>query len=62
MNNSELQLEQIYETVCGENGMSRYLHYELIDRLNEMYDCYEWMCEYGDEIQMHNDLKELRGV
>ena len=38
MNNSELQLEAIYEMVYGDNGKGRFTHDELIDKLAELYD------------------------
>mgnify|MGYP000683334500 FL=1 len=37
----EYQLEEVYEIVFGDNGINRYDHDELKDKLNEMYDCYE---------------------
>jgi len=58
--NVTTQLEEVYEVVCGEDGINRYTHEELVDRLDEMYDCYIWIVEYGNELQMKSDLKEMR--
>lgn len=41
----ENQLEEIYETVFGDEGTNGYSHEELLDRLNEMYDCYEYVVD-----------------
>jgi len=50
------RLTDIYEIVFGDDGINRYTHDELKDKLNEMYDCYLWMCEYGNELKMKDDL------
>jgi hypothetical protein len=50
------RLTDIYEIVFGDDGINRYTHEELKDKLNEMYDCYLWMCEYGNELKMKDDL------
>ena len=50
------RLTDIYEIVFGDDGLNRYTHEELKDKLNEMYDCYLWMCEYGNELKMKDDL------
>jgi GH15 family glucan-1,4-alpha-glucosidase len=50
------RLTDIYEIVFGDDGITRYTHDELKDKLNEMYDCYLWMCEYGNELKMKDDL------
>ena len=39
------QLEQIYEAIVGEDGINRYDHEEIIDRIYEMYDCYQYVVE-----------------
>jgi hypothetical protein len=31
-------LKEVYEMVYGDNGINRYTHSELIERLGEMYD------------------------
>ena len=50
------RLTDIYEIVFGDDGINRYTHEELKDKLNELYDCYLWMCEYGNELKMKDDL------
>ena len=50
------RLTDICEIVFGDDGINRYTHDELKDKLNEMYDCYLWMCEYGNELKMKDDL------
>ena len=61
MTEPEYQLPEVYEVVFGDRGVDCYTHDELMTMLNEMYDCYEWMCEYGSELQMKDDLQKLRG-
>lgn len=39
------QLEEIYEVVVGDDGINRYTHEEIIDRLKEMYDCYKYVID-----------------
>ena len=46
------QLDEIYESMVGDNGRERYTHEEIIDLVKEYYDCYKWMCEH--------DLTKLR--
>jgi hypothetical protein len=53
---SDKRFADIYEIVFGDDGINRYTHEELKDKLNEMYDCYLWMCEYGNELKMKDDL------
>ena len=36
----ELELEDVYEHVFGDDAINRYSHDELITRLDEMYDAY----------------------
>jgi hypothetical protein len=38
-------LSEIYEAVFGIDGIDRYTHGELIEMLNEMYDCYKHVVE-----------------
>ena len=37
----ELELEDVYEHVFGDDAINRYSHNELITRLDEMYDAYQ---------------------
>jgi hypothetical protein len=53
---SAKRFTDIYEIVFGDDGINRYTHEELKDKLNELYDCYLWMCEYGNELKMKDDL------
>jgi hypothetical protein len=62
MTEPEYQIEEVYEAVYGDRGIDCYTHDELMDMLNQMYDCYEWVCNFKSEVAMHKDLKELRGV
>jgi|TARA_Y100000296_G_scaffold15065_1_gene17662 hypothetical protein len=41
----DLQLDEIYEMVVGDNGRGRYTHAEIIDRLKEYYDCYKYVVD-----------------
>jgi len=34
------QLEEIYEAVVGADGINRYTHDEIIDRIYDLYDVY----------------------
>jgi len=34
----EYQLEAVYESIYGYNGINRFTHNEFIDRLLELYD------------------------
>jgi hypothetical protein len=36
---------EIYEHVFGDEGIERYTHGELIEMLDEMYDCYKYVVE-----------------
>jgi hypothetical protein len=38
-------LSEIYEAVFGSDGIDRYTHGELIEMLNEMYDCYKYVVD-----------------
>lgn len=38
-------LEEIYEAVAGDNAINNYTHEEIIDRINEMYDCYQYVVD-----------------
>lgn len=51
--------EEIYEAAVGDDGVNRYTHDELKTMIFEMYDCYKWMCEFGNEIQMKKDLYSI---
>lgn len=39
------QLEEVYEAVFGLEGMDNYDHEELLDRLYEMYNCYQYVVD-----------------
>lgn len=54
--------EEIYEAAVGIDGVNRYTHDELKTMIIEIYDCYTWMCEFGNEIQMKKDLYSLWGL
>ena len=62
MTEPEYQLEEVYEVVYGDRGIDCYTHDELLGMLDEMYDCYEWICNCGNEMKMKADLQKLRGV
>jgi len=34
------QLEEIYEAIVGADGINRYTHDEIIDRIYDLYDVY----------------------
>jgi len=35
------QLEEIYEAIVGADGINRYTHDEIIDRIYDLYDVFE---------------------
>ena len=39
------QLDEIYDMVVGDDGRKRYTHEEIIDRLEEYYDCYKYVVD-----------------
>jgi len=39
------QLELIYEAIVGDDGINRYDHEEIIDRIHEYYDCYQYVVD-----------------
>jgi len=41
----DLQLDEIYEMVVGDDGRKRYTHEEIIDVLKEYYDCYKYVVD-----------------
>jgi len=34
------QLKEIYEAIVGDDGINRYTHDEIIDRIYDLYDVY----------------------
>ena len=45
VNYLNIEMENIYEHVFGDDGIERYEHDELITMLDEMYDCYKYVIE-----------------
>ena len=42
---TEIELEEIYKRVFGEDAINRYTHDELITMLDEMYKCYQYVVD-----------------
>ncbi len=59
MTQNDAKLERVFERVFGDEGMKRYTFEELETMLNEMYDCYKWVCDFGNEMQVKEDLGYL---
>lgn len=59
MTQNDAKLERVFERVFGDEGMKRYTFEELETMLNEMYDCYKWVSDFGNEMQVKEDLGYL---
>jgi len=51
--------ENVFERVFGADGYHRYTPSDLQLMLNEMYDCYKWVSDFGNEMQVKEDLGYL---
>lgn len=51
-----LEKEEMYEAVAGEDAVDHYTHEEIISRIDEMYECYAYMCEVGEWKKMREVL------
>jgi len=60
MTETEYQLPEVYEIAFGKRGIDCYTHDELLERLVEMSDCFEWVCNFKNVKAMNKDLLELR--
>lgn len=51
-----LEKTEIYEAIAGADAEERYTHEEIMGRIDEMYECYAYMCEVGDWAKMREVL------
>ena len=60
MTEPEYQLPEVYEIVFGEKGIDRYTHDQLLERLTDMVDSFEWTWNFKDMEDVYEDLHKLR--
>jgi len=60
MTETEYQLPEVYEIVFGEKGIDRYTHDQLLERLTDMVDSFEWTWTFKDMEDVYEDLHKLR--
>jgi len=59
---NDYKMEVVFEKVFGDDAINRYTFEELLLMLDEMYDCYKWVVEFGSEKQVRDDLKSIGAI
>lgn len=54
-----MEKEEMYEMIAGENAINHYTHEEIMARLDEMYECYAYMCEFNGWQKMREDMANV---